>query len=233
MSKLIANTFPARPMSGGRFNPDMLIGHWLWQPKYNGWRAFIDLETNQVFNRHGNLMSIGDCFKRAIDSIRGHCLSLGIRFLDAEALERRFDNCRGSLILLDLPGTPEPFETRMEVLSFLAPVHDINQLPEPNVVLSTPTFDEQSARQSWAWMQQLNNVWGAPIYEGLVAKKVGSEYPTTWKPSDTFNDWVKFRFDQFEARTATPTSNLTPEACRLRKETEAYAISQGVTDWMR
>ena len=77
MSKLIANTFPARPMSGGRFNPDMLIGHWLWQPKYNGWRAFIDLETNQVFNRHGNLMSIHRCSEQFVMFIgRLRCRSI-------------------------------------------------------------------------------------------------------------------------------------------------------------
>lgn len=200
MSNLIANTFPARPKSGGRFDPDMLIGDWKYQPKYNGWRAFIDLAEDAVFNRHGEPMSIGDSFKIAIDSIRYSCLAMGIKYLDAEALERRFDACRGTLVLLDIPDSNEDLETRMEVLSYIAPTHNISHLPEPNTVISVPTFTEQSARQSWAWMQNLNNSWGVPFYEGLVAKKAGSEYPTTWKPTDTFKDWVKFRFDQFKTR---------------------------------
>ena len=200
MSQLIANTFPARPTQGGRFNPDILIGDWRYQPKYNGWRAFIDLPEDQVFNRHGEPMSIGDCFRRAIDSIREDCLAVGIRYLDAEALERRFDSCRGALILLDIPDCTEPLETRMEMLSYLAPVHDVNKAPEPNTVLTTPTFGEAEARTMWTWLQQLNNAYGFEIYEGLVAKKAGSEYPVSWSANDTFKDWVKFRFDQFRSR---------------------------------
>lgn len=222
MSNLIANTFPARPKSGGRFNPDMLIGEFGWQPKYNGWRMFADLAEDQVFNRHGELMSIGDCFKRAIDSIRGHCLSLGIKYLDCEALERRFDACRGSLVILDIPDSDEDFETRMEVLSFLAPVHDINILPEPNSVVVTPTFDELSARKAWTWMQQLNNSWGVPIYEGLVAKKKGSEYPVTWKPTDTFNDWIKYRFDQFKIRERSAPPRISAADMAAEAEIHQY-----------
>ncbi len=200
MSNLIANTFPARPTQGGRFDPGMLIGDWLYQPKYNGWRAFVDLPEDTVFNRHGEPMSIGDCFRRAIDSIRDMCLALGIRHLDCEALERRFDACRGALVLLDLPGSPEPIETRMEILSYIAPVHDVDDLPEPATVIAAPTFGEAVARRQWTWLQQLNNTWGHPVYEGLVAKKAGSEYPVTWKTTDTFKQWIKYRFDQFEAR---------------------------------
>jgi hypothetical protein len=187
--------FPARPMNGGNFHLDKLAGDWLYQPKYNGWRALIDLQEDRVFNRHGEPMSIGDCFKRAIDSIRGNCLNLGIYYLDAEALERRFDPCRGALILLDLPDSPDSLETRMEAMSFLASKHDINKFPAVSTVLSTPTFDENTARLFWLGLQRLNKQWGAPIYEGLVAKKVGTKYPTTSKRTDTSKDWVKFRFD--------------------------------------
>jgi hypothetical protein len=220
---LIVSTFPARPKSGGRFDPDMLFGHWFYQPKYNGWRAFIDLEADLVFNRHGELMSIGDGFKRAIDSIRYMCLSLGIKHLDAEALERRHDVGRGSLILLDLPAVTEDLETRMEMLSLVVDPHDINKQPGAHSVHATPMFSEASARQAWTWMQQLNNVWGVEFYEGLIAKKAGSEYPTTWKATDTFRHWVKFRFDQFKVRqAAAPPRARVTDVLVGREEANVY-----------
>lgn len=223
MSNLIANTFPARPRKGGRFEPEQLIGDWKFQPKYNGWRAFIDLEADEVFNRHGDLMSIGDCFQHAINSIRYTALALGVKYLDAEALERRFDTCRGALMLFDIPDSTDPFEERMELLSLVAPVHNINKMPACNTALTVPTYDLKTSVGAWSWMQHLNNVWEVPIYEGIVAKKAGSEYPVTWKPDQPFLHWVKYRFDQFDERRAAPQRD-----CHIEREMQPFLESQGL-----
>jgi hypothetical protein len=106
--------YPARPVNGGplpaaiklkrRIKPD---GHtWVYEPKVNGWRALLNTRTGEMWNRHGERLSIAREFDAVIAKIRASptiTLNPAFEWLDVEAFERRHALGRGSLVLLDLP----------------------------------------------------------------------------------------------------------------------------------
>ena len=105
-------SFPLRPVNGGplpQARPKR--GHWRWEPKVNGWRAWVNTTgsrtsaspTGQVFNRKNEPLSIEREFAPILAKIKS--AHLPMLWLDTEAFERRHPLGRGSLVLLDFaPG---------------------------------------------------------------------------------------------------------------------------------
>jgi hypothetical protein len=73
-------TYPARPIQGGRLElAPPKRGLWYAEPKLNGWRALIHTPSETMWNRHGALLTIVDCFRPA----------LGASSLEAGLVRRR------------------------------------------------------------------------------------------------------------------------------------------------
>ena len=82
-------TYPARPIQGGRLElAPPKRGLWYAEPKLNGWRALIHTPTGTMWNRHGALLTIADCFRPALATLAKFA-SRGLVWADCEALERR------------------------------------------------------------------------------------------------------------------------------------------------
>jgi hypothetical protein len=77
-------------------------GQWYSEPKLNGWRAMIHTPTGTMWNRHGALLTIADCFRPAPASL-AKLASRGLVWADCEALERRHNLGRGTLVVLVAP----------------------------------------------------------------------------------------------------------------------------------
>jgi len=96
--------YPARPVNGGPLDKALpKSGAWTLEGKYNGWRAWVHNPTGAMFNRKLEPLSITHEFKPALTKLH----ELPWEWSDVEALERRHNIGRGSLILLDyLPVNP-------------------------------------------------------------------------------------------------------------------------------
>jgi hypothetical protein len=199
-------SFPARPLSGGRFGLVTKRPVHLWSAKLNGWRVLAHSPTGTVWNRHGQELSIADEFNDALE-ILSALSALGIEWPDCEGLERRHNIGRGTLIILDavLPGTATDRFARLLDVSSRAgiPLLDIGERPEENRVYllrqhsmsdASPT-GHSALVQRWQQMQALNAQWGAEFYEGLVAKRADSTYPVQLRDPDSKSPfWVKHRW---------------------------------------
>ncbi len=100
--------FPARPIQGGRLElAPPKRGLWFAEPKLNGWRTLIHTPTGTMWNRHGTLLTIADCFRPALGAL-AKLADRGLVWADCEALERRHNLGRGTLVVLDviLSGSP-------------------------------------------------------------------------------------------------------------------------------
>jgi ATP-dependent DNA ligase len=188
-------TFPARPRNGGPF-PKALpkSGHWWYEPKYNGWRAWVHVPSGTMFNRQNEPLTIGDEFAPVLAKLR--CRSFIPEWLDCEALERRHNIGRGSLLVLDSPSLPGNLETRRCCLQLaFEPWKDLN-LPLPaNTAWLTMSYREDGARGLWDLLKQCNAALGCDFYEGVVAKRVDSLYPVQLRsPDSEFGYWVKHRW---------------------------------------
>jgi len=212
--------FPARPVNGGPL-PKALpkSGDWSVEGKYNGWRAWVHNPTGAMFNRKLEPLSISHEFKPALDVLR----QLPWEWSDTEALERRHNIGRGTLILLDyLPDNP--VETYIERKSFMhmdATVKGIEvhkQIHEPvandRVILPmvwhmagatarVGDFVESPGgpdavsdwRGMWDILQQCNKVLRCEFWEGLVAKRNDGIYPRQNRSRDAeFPFWMKHRW---------------------------------------
>jgi hypothetical protein len=100
-------SYPLRPVNGGPLpNARPKTGNWSYEPKLNGWRAWVHTPTGTMFNRKNEPLSIAKEFAPVLDRLRASRLPLV--WLDVEALERRHNLGRGSLVVLDFaPGTYE------------------------------------------------------------------------------------------------------------------------------
>ena len=95
-------TYPARPIQGGRLElAPPKRGLWFAEPKLNGWRALIHTPSGTMWNRHGALLTIADCFRPALATL-AKLASHGLVWADCEALERRHNLGRGTLVVLDV-----------------------------------------------------------------------------------------------------------------------------------
>lgn len=193
-------TFPARPVNGGPL-PKALPkpGQWVYEPKYNGWRALVHLPTGRLYNRLGLPVSIAQEFKPALDILCSTLDASAMKWADCEALERRHGLGRGTLIVLDV--IPEPdwaeaaYTARRAWFASIIPIHHPDQKPEPSTVYQSPRISATFAMQAWDQLQQINRQWGVDFYEGLVAKRDDSPYPIQRRsPKLEFSGWMKHRW---------------------------------------
>ena len=209
-------SFPARPVNGGTLSVALAkTGHWAWQPKYNGWRAWVHTPTGSMFNRKNEPLSIAREFQPALAILKRLSHLPYFEWLDCEALERRHNIGRGTLIILDAPLLARDLEQRCFTLEFdcltnRIPVHqDLNKRLPDNSVWLVPSYpgknrrefeDENSHLKLWDILQQCNQALGCTspqnhFFEGLVAKRVDSLYPMQLRSPDVeFPFWMKHRF---------------------------------------
>ena len=198
-------TFPARPVQGGRLDlAPPKRGLWYAEPKLNGWRALIHTPSGTMWNRHGALLSIADCFRPALAAL-AKLASRGLVWADCEALERRHNLGRGTLVVLDVipeSGTPS-YEQRRALLESLLPCDPIfdgdASRPVPcGAVVLTPARRVDSHADALAFYQRLraaNRVLGCDFFEGVVMKRADSIYPVQRRSAtEEFRGWVKHRF---------------------------------------
>ncbi len=198
-------TFPARPIQGGRLDlAPPKRGLWFAEPKLNGWRALIHTPTGTMWNRHGTLLTIADCFRPALAAL-GKLASRGLVWADCEALERRHNLGRGTLVVLDVipeSGTPS-YEQRRAMLESLLPCDavfagDTLRMVPCGAVVLTPTLRAVSQADALAFYQRLraaNRALGCDFFEGVVMKRADSIYPVQMRSAtEEFRGWVKHRF---------------------------------------
>ena len=198
-------TYPARPIQGGRLElaPPK---RWLWyaEPKFNGWRALIHTPTGTMWNRHGALLTIADCFRPALGAL-AKLASRGLVWADCEALERRHNLGRGTLIVLDvIPETGAPsYEQRRVMLESVLPCDpvfsgDASRAVPCGAVVLTPTLRADSHAHALAFYQRLraaNRALRCDFFEGVVMKRADSIYPVQLRSAtEEFRGWAKHRF---------------------------------------
>lgn len=195
-------SYPARPINGGpleRARPK--AGHWTYEPKLNGWRALVHAPTGRMWNRHGERLSIEDCFKPVLDMLaKAHVPE----WLDCEALERRLNLGRGSLVVFDyIPSGPDritPYDKRKAKLQAA-----MTTLPNwqpwqfgPPVQCALYTikgYIPEVIDELYLNLKSENQALGADLYEGLVAKRTNSPYPVQQRSaSEVTTFWVKHRW---------------------------------------
>ena len=198
-------TYPARPIQGGRLElAPPKRGLWFAEPKLNGWRALIHTPTGTMWNRHGALLTIADCFRPALAAL-AKLASRGLVWADCEALERRHNLGRGTLVVLDVvpeSGTPI-YEQRRAMLEPLV-ANDVvfsgdTSRPVPcGAVVLTPTMRADSHADALAFYQRLraaNRALGCDFFEGVVMKRADSIYPVQMRSAtEGFRGWVKHRW---------------------------------------
>ena len=194
-------TYPLRPVQGGPFDKARAKppGTWYYEPKYNGWRALVHVPTGTMFNRQGQQLSIAKEFDAVLSKLAA---AAQFKWLDCEALDRRHGLGRGSLVVLDEPGSPLPYEERMLRLTSL--VGDVGasllglgltSILTNAVLLAPVLVTQQLAANAWVSLKAINAQLGCEFYEGLVAKESRSPYPVQLRsPNEEFSGWVKHRW---------------------------------------
>lgn len=188
-------TYPAYPTNGGPLTTARpKVGWWWGEPKYNGWAALVHTPTGAMFNHDLQRSTIEAEFDEALSQLR----LLPFEWLHCEALERRHNIGRGSLIVLDLVvgfATYEQRRTWLEEKLLTAPHPDLIQ---NNRAYVTPNFhqpDRTKELEIWAMLQRQNEDTGCEFYEGFVMKKAGSLYPIQLRtPKEKARTWVKHRW---------------------------------------
>jgi len=198
-------TYPARPIQGGRLElAPAKRGLWYAEPKLNGWRALIHTPTGTMWNRHGALLTIADCFRPALATL-AKLASRGLVSADCEALERRHNLGRGTLVVLDvIPESDTPiYEQRRALLQSLLPSDTIfagntSRMVPRGAVVVTPTLRAVSHTDALAFYQRLraaNRTLACAFFEGVVMKRADSSYPMQLRSAtEEFRGWVKHRF---------------------------------------
>ena len=198
-------SYPARPIQGGRLElAPPKRGLWYAEPKLNGWRALIHTPTGTMWNRHGALLTIADCFRPALAALAQLAIR-GLVWADCEALERRHSLGRGTLVVLDVvpeSGTPI-YTARRAMLEPLLPCDPVfdgdssRPVPSGTVVL-TPSWRVDSHADALAFYQRLraaNRALGCDFFEGVVMKRADSAYPVQLRSAiEEFRGWSKHRF---------------------------------------
>jgi len=197
-------TYPARPIQGGRLElAPPKRGVWYVEPKLNGWRAFIHTPTGTMWNRHGTLLTIADRFRPALATL-AKLADRRLVWADCEALERRHNLGRGTLVVLDIvpeSGTPS-YEQRRAMLEALIPTAAVfsgtSGLVPCNAVVLAPTLRVDSHVEALAFYQRLrdaNRVLGCDFFEGVVMKHADARYPVQLRgATEEFPGWIKHRF---------------------------------------
>jgi len=195
-------TYPARPKQGGWFPTALAAGAyedldaWCITDKYNGWRALVHVPTRTMFNRWGQRLTIAREFEPALRELEW----CPLEWLDCEALERRHDVGKGTLIVLDwITEECADFEQRTDTLSeyFGGLPWELDQVKR-DTVYRAPSYrfpTRAAATAHWENLQVQNATLTAPFYEGFVLKKANSMYPIQRHSAESeCPNWVKHRF---------------------------------------
>jgi hypothetical protein len=197
-------TYPARPIQGGRLElAPPKRGLWYAEPKLNGWRALIHTPTGTMWNRHGALLTIADCFRPALGTL-ARLAGRGLVWADCEPLERRHNLGRGTLVVLDLvpeSGAPS-YEQRRALLEALLPMDavfsgDTSRAVPCGAVVLTPTLrgDHADALAFYQRLREANRALRCDFFEGVVMKRAESPYPVQLRSAtEEFRGFVKHRF---------------------------------------
>jgi ATP-dependent DNA ligase len=195
-SQVTPITFPARPVNGGRLElAPAKRGEWAVEPKLNGWRVLVHAPTATAFTRHGERLSIAGEFAAALRTLRGVGECHGIDWFDCEGMERRHGIGRGTLVVLDavIPGAYR--DRRRNLLTAIGEPLPIDIQPPDQSVSLVPSFPMAEASAIYARLRELNHLWHAPFYEGVVMKRADSAYPIQNRSAtEEFPGWMKHRF---------------------------------------
>lgn len=180
-------TYPARPVGGGKLElAPPKRGVWLSEPKWNGWRAVVHTPTGQMWNRHGDPLSIARSFAEALGALK----KCGIEWLDVEALERRHEVGRGSLIVLDVVVQGVPYEERKAIAARCFPDAPL----DPSLVGENRVYVSPYCDDGVALYNRLRPHRG--FFEGIVMKRSQSEYPFQLRSDGReTSSWMKHRYD--------------------------------------
>lgn len=157
-----------------------------------------------MWNRYGTLLTIADCFRPALAAL-AKLGNRGLVWADCEALERRHNFGRGTLVVLDvIPESGPPIYTaRRAMLESLLPCDPIfdgdTSRPVPcGAVVLTPTRRADSHADALAFYQRLraaNRALMCDFFEGVVMKRADSAYPVQKRSAtEECRGWVKHRF---------------------------------------
>ncbi len=198
-------TYPARPIQGGRLElAPPKRGLWYAEPKLNGWRALIHTPSGTMWNRHGALLTIADCFRPALAAL-AKLAPCGLVWADCEALERRHNLGRGTLVVLDVvnEATAPNYEQRRAMLESLVPCDavlagDTTRSVPVNAVCLAPNLRVEDHAAVLALYQRLraaNRAFGCDFFEGVVMKRADSTYPVQLRSAtEECRGWCKHRF---------------------------------------
>ena len=195
-------SYPARPLQGGKLDRSpKKIGLWYAQPKYNGWRALVHCPSGAMWNRHGGRLSIAHEFDAALRELK-KLSATGLVWADCEAMERRHNVGRRSLIVLDwIPDSGSPtYEERRSFLEQFLPLERMSlgegTMPEDSVLLA-PSIAETNgqALQLYRSLEAINRSVLADVFEGVVMKRAVGAYPVQLRsPDEKCRFWQKHRF---------------------------------------
>lgn len=211
-------TYPLRPSNGGppdKMRPKPQPEKWIYEPKFNGWRAIVHAPTGRMFNRKLEPLSIEAEFATVLDALRAHYAEnpRTPEWIDCEALERRHNKGRGSLILLDYiptsPADPTPLHQRQQticeelasVLSARFYAFEHEEPPENSLLVisyhysTTDSDPDMDPAAACARLQKINRTLGCEFFEGVVAKHLDSLYPHQLRsPEQSTPFWIKHRW---------------------------------------
>lgn len=203
-------SYPARPVNGGPLpKAQPKHGEWIFEAKYNGWRAWVHVPTGAMFNRKNQPLSITDEFRPALAKIKAAFShddgSPVMEWLDVEALERRHNFGRGTLIILDSPNAGKTWSDRHLFFGLVThmrgiAVHkELNKPLAPDSIYFPMSWTWNGADRAWNILQQCNTALGckkdSPFFEGIVAKRADSLYPIQLRsPDQEFPFWMKHRW---------------------------------------
>jgi hypothetical protein len=184
-------------------------GTWAYEPKVNGWRALVHAPTSRMWNRRGKRLSIEHEFTAVLEAIRNADLPPEMEWLDCEALERRHDLGRGSLVILDYlaPSKTTYDERKLSLADAIHPCGEIrkgferwqfDRVPPPSdsAILFQSPFTASDIDYYWQALQDLNKLWNAEVFEGFVAKRADSPYTRQLRsPNLESPYWIKHRWE--------------------------------------
>lgn len=195
-------SYPARPIQGGKLDrAPKKIGLWYAQPKYNGWRAVVHCPSGTMWNRHGGRLSIAHEFDAALRELK-KLSERGLIWADCEAMERRHNVGRRSLIVLDwIPDSESPtYEERRVFLESLLPLERMSlgegTIQEDSVLLAPSIADTNGqALQLYRSLGAINRTVLADVFEGVVMKRAVSAYPVQLRSAtEESRALIKHRF---------------------------------------
>lgn len=157
-----------------------------------------------MWNRHGALLTITDCFRPALARL-AQLDSSGVVWADCEALERRHNLGRGTLIVLDaVPASGSPtYEQRRAQLEALLPSDRslegdlLHSIPHDAVLLAPARCIDAhaAALEFYQRLRDANRALHCDFFEGVVMKRADSPYPVQLRSAtEEFRGWVKHRF---------------------------------------